>query len=350
MALAEDGAWEHAIRIATYNTDLERDGPGLLLRDILRGDDVQVTAVVRVVARAAPDIIALQGVDYDHLGLALKALQARLADAGWPMPHAFSLLPNTGLPTGQDMDGDGRLGTPRDAQGFGRFEGQAGMAILSRHPVVADRARDFSTLLWRDLPGALLPRKDGRAFPSEAAQAVQRLSSVGHWAVPLRVHGQVLWLLTYHAGPPVFDGPEDRNGRRNHDETRFWTLFLDGQFGAVAEGPFVLLGGTNTDPADGQGRHEALNALLSDPRLQDPRPRGRGDTAADPTHTGDPALDTVDWPGPVPGNQRVDYVLPSAGVQVRDAGVFWPTPGAPMADAVATASRHRLVWVDLKWP
>ena len=189
LPAAPGAASAGTLRVATFNTDLERDGPGLLLRDILRGEDAQVAAVVRVIARAAPDIIALQGVDHDHDGLALAALQARLQDAGWPMPHAFARRPNTGLPTGLDMDGDGRLGAPRDAQGYGRFEGQAGMAILSRHAILADRARDFGDLLWRDLPGALLPRKDGRAFPSEAAQAVQRLSSVGHWVVPVRPAG-----------------------------------------------------------------------------------------------------------------------------------------------------------------
>ncbi|WP_273249152.1 endonuclease/exonuclease/phosphatase family protein [Sediminimonas qiaohouensis] len=339
-----------ALRIATYNTDLERDGPGLLLRDILRGQDAQVDAVARVIAAAAPDIIALQGVDFDYHGLSLRAFRGRLAQSGWPMAHQFALPPNTGLPTGLDMDGDGRRGTPRDAQGYGHFAGQGGMAILSRHPILADKARDFSPLLWRDLPGALLPLKNGRPFPSAAAQAAQRLSSVGHWAVPVRVRDRDLWLLSYHAGPPVFDGPEDRNGRRNHDETRFWSLFLDGQFGAPPDGAFVLMGGTNTDPADGQGRAGALNTLLSDPRLRDPRPKGRGDTASDAAHTGDPALDTVDWPGPVPGNQRVDYVLPSAELAVRGAGVFWPAPGDPMAAPVEVASPHRLVWIDVEWP
>ena len=180
---------------------------------------------------------------------------------------------------------------------------------------------------------------------------MQRLSSKGHWAVPLRVRGRLLWLLTYHAGPPVFDGPQDRNGRRNHDETRFWTLFLDGHFGAPPDGPFVLLGSTNTDPVDGQGRPGAMTALLNDPRLQDPHPRGPGGAgAADAAHAGDPALDTVDWPGPDPGNQRVDYVLPAAGLRVRGAGVLWPPAGDALAETVATASRHRLVWVDIAWP
>ena len=29
--------------------------------------------------------------------------------------------------------------------------------------------------------------------------------------------------------PPAFDGEEDRNGRRNHDEIRFWVDYVSTQ-------------------------------------------------------------------------------------------------------------------------
>ena len=51
--------------------------------------------------------------------------------------------------------------------------------------------------------------------------------------------------------------------------------------------------------------------------------------------------------GPRNGNYRVDYVLPSVGLPVRDAGVFWPAPGEPGAEWL-DASDHRMVWVDLE--
>ena len=64
---------------------------------------------------------------------------------------------------------------------------------------------------------------------------------------------------------------------------------------------------------------------------------------------GDPALDTADWPeADGPGNLRVDLVLPSRDLTLRASGVLWPAPGAPLAEAVAAASRHRLVWVDVE--
>ncbi|MEO0751137.1 MAG: endonuclease/exonuclease/phosphatase family protein, partial [Pseudomonadota bacterium] len=165
--------------------------------------------------------------------------------------------------------------------------------------------------------------------------------------VPIQVGEARLTLMSFHATTPVFDGPEDRNGRRNHDEIVFWRHVLDGQFGPAPEPPFVIAGNANLDPVDGEGRKAAILNLLGDPRLQDPRPRGppRDPGAPNtPGHAGDPTLDTVSWP--VPGNLRVSYILPSAEMGVAGAGVHWPLDG-PEADLVAEASRHRLIWVDV---
>ncbi|HDR27890.1 endonuclease/exonuclease/phosphatase family protein [Rhodovulum sp.] len=355
MAAAAD------LRVAAYSSGLARKGPGLLLADIAGGKDAQVAAVVEVIAATRPDILLLLDFDYDMDGLAMRALADLLRARDLDYPYLFALKPNTGMRTGLDLDGDGRANGPRDAQGFGYFPGQGGMALFSRYPVEAAGVRDFSGLLWAELPGATQPQVDGRPFPSAEAQAVQRLSTTGHWVVPVRVGETTIRLLAFHATPPVFDGPEDRNGLRNRDELRLWTLFLDGALPGVPapDGPFVVLGNANLDPADGDGRSAAMAAFLADPRLTDPMPRSEGGALAaavqggvNATHRGDPALDTADWddaaPGD-PGNLRVDYVLPSADLTVTGAGVFWPADG-PMAETVAAASRHRLVWVNLRLP
>ncbi len=325
-------AWADPLRIATFHVELSRAGPGLLLRDILAGDP-QVDAVAAVIAKADADVLLLLGVDYD-LGLAaLGALTDRLAAAGAAYPYRFALRPNTGMATGLDVDGDGQRGGAADAQGFGRFAGQGGMAVLSRMPIRSTEVRDFSGLLWRDLPGAILPE----AMPPEVA-AVQRLSTTGHWEVPLDLAGGgTLRLLAFHATPPVFDGPEDRNGRRNHDEAAFWLRLLDGALGLPPPAaPFVILGDANLDPARTEGRAEALDALLAHPGLQDPQPFG----AEGPATADFAAKDG-------PGTMRVDYVLPSAGLRVVGSGVIWPSEGDPMRAVAEAASRHRLVWVDL---
>jgi hypothetical protein len=349
LALAGAGfSFAEPLRVATYDAELDRRGPGLLLADILSGDE-QVADVVAVIVAAAPDVLLITGFDHDYEGHALAAFGDLLDAAGHGMPHFFAARPNAGLPSGLDLDGNGRLGEARDAQGYGVFTGQGGMAVLSRHPL--GEPRDFSDFLWADLPGAIPPMVDGLPFPSAKAHAGQRLSSVAHWDVPVITPGGPLHLLAFNATTPVFDGPEDLNGRRNHDEILFWQRLLDGDlpFGPPA-GPVVVIGNANLDPTDGDGRREAIRALLADPRLQDPLPESIGGAqAANPEHRGNPALDTADWSDPRPGNLRVDYVLPDARLEVVDAGVFWPAPGDPLAQTVEKASRHRLVWVDLEF-
>ncbi len=332
------------LRIATWNAGLSRPGPGLLLDRIDRGSDPQVVAAIKVIAALDADVLLLTGVDFDTRRVALTALAAKLAEAGAPYPHVFALPPNAGLPTGLDLDHNGRAGDPRDAMGYGAFQGQGGLALLSRLPVRAEAAQDYSGFLWADLPDALLPPD-----LSPEAKAIQRLSSVSHWQVDVALPGGGrLGVLAFAATPPVFDGVEDRNGRRNHDEAAFWRHLLDGaQPFAPPASPFVLLGDANLDPIDGDGRPAALQALLADPRLQDLRPKG-DHRRKEPGQNGDPALDTAFYPGG-PGGLRLDYVLPSADLRVAGSGVLWPADG-PLAETLAQASRHRPVWVDIDLP
>jgi hypothetical protein len=232
------------LRIATYNPDLSAHGPGLLLHD-LRKEDLppQRAAVVAVIAALDADVLVLTGVDYDLRGEALDALERRLAAAGSRYPYRLALRPNTGVPTGRDLD---------------------------------------------------------------------------------------------------------RNGRRNHDEAAFWLRLLEGGLPMPPpEGPFVILGQTSLDPMDGDGRPEALRALLAHPALQDPRPRG-DHGRVDPGQAGDAALDTALYDGL--GGLRVSVILPSADLMVRAAAVLWPPDSDPMAATLTAASRHSPIWVDLALP
>ncbi|GGF53221.1 hypothetical protein GCM10011402_01590 [Paracoccus acridae] len=328
LLLAAPAAAE-GLRVATYDPGLTRKGPGLLLRDIRR-DDPQVLAAAQVIAAAAPDVILLTGIDWDHDGLALAAFAQVLGQAGHPMPHSFAARPNSGMPTGLDLDGDGRTGGAGDAQGFGQFTGQNAMAVLSRLPL--GQVTDHTAALWRDLPGNLMP---------PAAPDDQRLSSTAHWDVPVLTDAGPLHLLAWSATPPVFDGPEDLNGRRNHDEAAFWLHHLP-------RAPFVLLGNPNLDIVDGEGRAQAMTALLD--HAQDPQPKGTfqpEQTGANAGQGGDPALDTAVYDPAGPGNLRVDYAWPARGLRIIDSGVVWPAPGESLAATVEAASNHRLVWVDI---
>ncbi len=342
-------ATAETLRIATFAAPLSRDGPGLLLRDIRKGADPQIDAIAEVVAAVAPDVIVFTDFDYDLDGLALSAFMELFATKGIVFPHRFAALPNTGMQTGLDMDGDGRKGDARDGQGYGRFSGNGGMAVLSRWPIDVENVTDFSAMLWRDLRGAVLPIKDGEAFPSLAVNEIQRLSTSSHWIVPiLPPDSEPFDIFAWSATPPVFDGPEDKNGLRNRDELRLWeTVIDDGR-----DAPFFVIGNANLDPFDGDGLVDAMSRFLARSDIQDPTPQSLGALfAADPAHKGPAQMDTANWPRDGPGNLRVSYVLPSVAWDVADAGVFWPAPDDPKAallgaDGMA-AGAHHLVWVDV---
>ncbi|TGD67833.1 endonuclease/exonuclease/phosphatase family protein [Tabrizicola sp. WMC-M-20] len=308
MLLCPPAAAE-ALRVAFWNSSLNRAGPGLLLRDLLQGKSDDLAVAVAAIEAVNADVLVLSGFDYDAGGLALNALNGALQQ---PYPHSAVLRPNTGIPSGFDLDGNGRSDEARDAIGFGRFPGEGGMAILSRLLFDAAQSVDHSTLLWRDLPGADLP-----PLPKGAAE-VLRLSTTGHHDTAVVLpDGRRLHLLTWHAAPPAFEGPERRNTRRNHDEAAFWLHLLNSP--QAPQEPFVLLGQANVDPDKGNGNPAAIRALLADARLQDVL-----------------AGDTVDYGGTL-GPLRVSYILPSAGITVTGAG------HAPVPEG----ARHHPIWVEI---
>lgn len=360
-------------RFATFNTSLYRDGEGDLVADLRGGEDPQARKVAAILQRVRPDVVLLNEFDHDPEGEALAAfadeyLAVAQKDGGEPLryDHRFVAPVNTGVPSGVDLDSDGEIGGPGDAQGYGRHPGQYGMVVLSRYPIAADRARTFQKFLWANMPDHRMPL----AHYSEEALSVLRLSSKSHWDLPVRVADNMeIHVLACHPTPPVFDGPEDRNGRRNADEIRLWADYIDPERGGYlvddkgVQGPlgagahFVICGDLNADPRDGDGVEGAMAQLLASARVhQGPAPRSQGAVeakreqwGANSKHRGDPAEDTGDFADADggPGNLRLDYVLPSASLGVLRSEVFWPVQAAP-GHALIDASDHRLVWVDVE--
>ena len=298
----------------------------MLYRDILRSEDDVAAAVSRLV-QANCDVVVLLDFDYDHYLLTLQAFARAISDSGGPSYRfQFSLRPNTGRPSYVDLDMDGHLGTPRDAQGYGQYSGQGGMAILSRFPVDTEKVEDYSAKIWAEMAWATLPLIGDIPFYPDETRAIMRLSTTGHWVVPLRLpNGSEISLLTYHASPPAFDGPEDRNGLRNADETLFWTHYLNDN----QPRNFVIVGGANLDPERGDGRRGAILGLLNHPEVQDPFPN---DTI------------TVNWSDIGLGEMRYDYILPARSLTTVGHGAIWPEKQSE------TESRHALIWVDVEMP
>ena len=365
-------AMSDTIRVATYNASLTRSGPGLLLRAIEKNKDEQIANVIAILQEIRPDILFLNEFDFDLEGRAARAFMGALNTGAKPLdlPHPFSSIPNSGTLSGFDLNDDGKKGGPDDAFGYGKFPGQYGMLLLSRFPIDSDNARTFAKMLWKDLPGARLPKHpDDSPFPSTEAQAVMRLSSKSHWDVAVNTPKGPLHIYASHPTPPVFDGPEDRNGLRNADEIRFWSLYLDGaRFtddqnlrAPRKEAPALVMADLNADPFDGDGRHQAIAALINHKALQDPKPASlgaayfsRAQGGNNLQHEGAPSLDTADWNDERgPGNLRVDYILPTKDVEVTETGVFWPAPDDPLHKLLGSgkslSSDHRLLWVDIDW-
>ncbi len=374
-----------SLRVATYNLSLNRNAPGELEADLSTGTNAQARAVAEAIQRSRPDIVLLNEFDYAPHNRPVDLFRANYLEVGQggadpiEFRYAYVAPSNTGIPSGFDLNNNGSVGGPDDAFGFGLFPGQYGMAVLSKYPIDTEAVRTFQHFRWRDMPGALLPDDPATAAPSDWYSAEElaafRLSSKSHWDVPVQVGKRTVHVLVSHPTPPTFDGPEDRNGRRNHDEIRFWADYVrpgrtssyiyddTGARGGLKPGsPFVVLGDQNSDPVDGDSVDGAIQQLIDHPRITDPLATSQGAVeaatlqgGANTTQLGDPRYDTADFnDNPAPGNLRADYVLPSKQLRPIDSGVFWPVRADPLSRLTGEfpfpTSDHRLVWVDLRVP
>ncbi len=388
------------IRVATFNASLNRATEGALISDLSASDNTQARSIAEIIQKTDADIILINEFDYDADGQAAALFAQNYLSVGQngapaiEYGYVYAAPSNTGVLSGFDLDNDGvtstgadlgGFGYAGDAQGFGQFPGQYGFVIYSKYPIDAGNIRTFQEFLWKDMPDNLLTDGQGEAPLNEFYSAEEidalRLSSKNHVDVPVIVDGETVHVLAAHPTPPVFDGPEDRNGKRNHDEIRFWSDYVEGaeyiyddagQTGGLASGErFVILGDYNADPFDGDSVNGAINQLLDNDNIQGSAtdaaitPEGPGGTEQavaqggdNATHVGSPAFDTGDFGfngddpanDNAPGNLRVDYVLPSqSGLAVLDGGVFWPASDDPdFALTSFPTSDHRLVYADLR--
>lgn len=381
MLLSSGVTHSMSLRIATFNASM--DGSNYVARGekpngqelparLAHGNELQIKNVAEIIQTVRPDILLIN--EFDYIGDTEKGVRAFIRrylnvaqqkQKAIDYPYFFVAPVNTGVDSGLDLDKDGKAsGVAGDAFGFGYYPGQYGMVVLSRFPILSDNIRTFQHFLWRDMPNALLPTikdEQGVDWYSQEAQDVLRLSSKSHWDVPIRIDDKTIHVLASHPTPPVFDGKENRNGKRNHDEVRFWNDYLHGAKqpktaeyiyddkggkGGFRGERFVVMGDLNANPDEGDSYGEAIGDLLNHAMVNKlVLPESAGGKQAKPENQF-ASSHTAGW------GMRADYVIPAKiGLEVTGSGVFWPTKQSEQQRLIANrkaSSDHRLVWIDVQ--
>tara|TARA_R110001583_G_scaffold185865_1_gene346193 strand:+ start:3072 stop:4298 length:1227 start_codon:yes stop_codon:yes gene_type:complete len=367
------------LRLATFNVSMEalnyvkRSSDSVVkvsgheLSQALQQNTQQIKNIAEIIQRVNPDIILLN--EFDRIDSSHKNIhhflneylaQGQNGQSGVVYPYFYQSSVNTGVKVDGDLNRDGKTNLqPADTHGFGYFEGHFGMVLLSKYPINEKDIRTFQHFKWHDMPNALKPIDPSTKLPwySDTTWQALRLSSKSHWDIPVNVKGKTIHVLASHPTPPVFDGLEDRNGKRNHDEIRFWFDYINGeqayyiyddlgkQGGLAPQQAFVILGDQNASSVEGDAINSSIQALLSSDKIQDPMPISVGGEL----HSADnknAKHHTAYW------GMRADYVLPSAiNFTIKDSGVFWPQKNDDcyrLIESRQASSDHRLVWVDVE--
>jgi hypothetical protein len=369
----------NSLRVATFNVSMEALNyvpyergvtpklTGAELASALANQHQQIRNIAEIIQRVNPDIILLNEfdrTDQKHSNLATfisqylaKPQQGQTAIA---YPYSFQAPVNTGVNSGFDLNRDGKVGVlPEDGVGYGYFPGHFAMVLLSKYPIEMQAVRTFQHFKWQDMPNALLTTVPESGDPWYSTQAWQNLSlsSKSHWDIPINVQGELVHMLASHPTPPVFDGAEDRNGKRNHDEIRFWHDYIEPsksgyiyddkqQVGGLAANQrFIIIGDQNASTVEGDAYKAGIGMLLNNPKIQDAMPESDGGRLQQPENPL-AKYHTAHW------GMRADYVLPSTtGFNLVASGIFWPTKQQATFRLVKdrqASSDHRLVWLDLQ--
>jgi len=364
------------LRVATFNVSMEafnynggrKNTPvGNELSTALQSGHQQIKNIAEIIQKINPDVILLnefdrQGDDFASLKLFLTQYLGKPQAGQKPVhyPYFYQAPVNTGVVSPADMNNDGKSAqVPADTYGFGYFPGHFAMAVLSKYPFDAENIRTFQTFKWKDMPGALKPvdPKTKASYYNQGAWDIFRLSSKSMWDIPVIINNTTLHIIASHPTPPVFDGPEDRNGKRNHDEIRLVTDYISqdgnnyiyddqGTKGGLGNNKrFVILGDLNASNMDGDAIYSGISGLLAHVNVVDPMPSSEGGKShAKDNKNGQ--YHTAYW------GMRADYVLPSQfGLKLLDSGVFWPAKTSPDYRLVkdrAASSDHRMVWIDIE--
>jgi len=371
------------LRVATFNVSMEalnytvkieNDKTNInsnALTNALQNNHLQIRNIAEIIQRTNPDIILLNEFDRvdDTITNILYFINKYLGESQHNQqtinyPYFYQGSVNTGIKVNSDLNGDGNSSQlPFDTHGFGHFIGHFGMVLLSKYPIDESAIRTFQKFKWHDMPNALKPinPETNQLWYTDDTWKTLRLSSKSHWDIPIKINGEIVHILASHPTPPVFDGPENRNGNRNHDEIRFWFDYINNkqgdyiyddnhQKGALKVNQrFIIIGDQNASSIEGDAiltkTSQGITALLSSDKIQDSLPTSLGGQKHSNGNING-IHHTAYW------GMRADYVLPSTfGFIIKKSGVFWPQQDEDtyrLIENRQASSDHRLVWVDVE--
>ncbi len=397
------------IRVAQFNVAMSFPKEGQLYQELdkhrVEGThQLRFQRIAATLQQIRPDILLLCEFDhqaddrgYSSIDLFLSEYcgTEQLGQKAIDYPYRYLAPSNTGTTLATALTGKSEPRLPEDGVGFGCYPGHFNFVLLSKYPIKEDEVMSWRQLAWAN--------KEDHSMPSnyyvEAIANELKLSSKNHIKLPLDINGQQLNLVYCHPTPPVFDGEEQRNFRRNSDEIKLLVDILDNadylrqyeqeQVGYIeiiedennrypskhnekkpqpdlVDGPFVILGDLNNDVLDGDGDKAAMTRLLKHSRIHHEcangrlRPKSRGGffyhlvlKRRGIERKGKPAYWTH------LNGLRLDYVLPSAELHVVNSGVFWPEKkelyrewleDSKHRQKEAAYTDHRMVWVDVVMP
>ncbi len=300
----------------------------LTLGKLRKPDHAQLLSASAIIQKVRPDVLSINEIEAcpEAPRLFLDNYLER-GDDPLHYPYHYIGPTNSGVSTG--------LPHPYDQKGFGLFEGQYGIALFSRFPILQHGVRSFEDFSWRDLPKGLSYLGDRVVDVHERFP----LFSTNLLNVPLRMAGRVVYVILLHASVPV-TGFLNRN--RNADQLNFLNEYISGRalpgmdrFEAGL--PFVVMGDLNADPEKGEGIREAIRRLLENPALNGIVPSRPtflegGGSEAPPLHTAGLSL-------------KLDYILPSRDFVVLKHEVFRPEE-AGLWHQERCASDHFFIYAD----
>ena len=114
------------IRFATFNVSMNRNAAGELADQLAAGNNEQIANISSIIRTVRPDVILLNEFDFagEQATTAVEHFQSNYLsqpiDGLEPIEfgYAYTNEVNTGIPSGLDLDGNGKTTDPTDCYGL----------------------------------------------------------------------------------------------------------------------------------------------------------------------------------------------------------------------------------------